>query len=154
MAELKSDLAARTRQWCERQQREIDSNIELLRTRPQDVSLQYLYDAPVVFIDSDSIPTTKTRRQADRLFTERIMQASKFKTSKIEDKKRHWQQVLHAAKKAIHNDGTIAVRRNVAHADFSRIRLQVIECAVETGLLWERRSKPGSPKMTRIVPTV
>jgi hypothetical protein len=40
----------------------------------------------------------------------------------------------------------------MAHPEFSRIRLQIIECAIEGGLLYGgHRSPPGSPKMSRLL---
>jgi hypothetical protein len=129
-------------------------NIEQLRINPQKVPEPFLYDQPMIPIEDKAKPTNTTKSHADKLFDEKIMKAKEFKTRKIAEKKRHWRQILHAAKKAIHADGTIGVVRNMASGSFSKIRLQVVKCAVETGLLWERKSKPGSPKISRLVPTI
>lgn len=137
-----------THRWCENQ-----SVSGLLKeNRPDEIELVDLYDLWFTFINSKTKITTETRQQADAIFTKIIMQAASFKTHLIKDKKKHWQKIFHAAKQAIHHDGTIAVVRNVNNPYFSGTQVQVIDCAIEQGLFWEHRSKKGSPKMTRIVP--
>ena len=127
--------------------------IKLLRECPHDVPPWILYELRSLSIDLNSEPTAETIRQADKLFEKKIKRASIFRSHKIDDKRKYWHKVFHTAKQAMHGDSTIAIVRNERHPEFSNIRLQVIECAIEKKLLWERRSKPGSPKMSRAVPT-
>lgn len=102
-------------------------------------------------IKDKPVLTTETRRQADLLFASLVEKATKFKRSKLFFKKTYFQGVLHAIKEAVYHEGCIMVDRNNANKN-ATIKLQVIDSAVETGLLKEYRSPPGSPKRSRYWP--
>lgn len=146
MAKKKSRKVTCALRTAERQLR------ELLDLPPEEIPRDAVYNyLKAIAIDPNAKPTAETCRQADLLF-ERIQQASKFKSSKLHDKRLWCQRLLHAAKRAMHHSGCIMHARNKSHPDFSQIRLQVIESAIETGLFLEHRSPPGSPKMSRLLP--
>ena len=150
MKKEKSPLAINAKRRIERRRADRFSQI---RHQPQDLPRNVVYnDLPAISINPAAIPTMETRRQADSLFDSEIKQATTFKSSKIDDKKVHFQQVLHAVKQAIYHGGAILFPRNYAHPDFSKIRKQVLECAIEKGLFWPQYSPPGSPKMSRLLP--
>jgi hypothetical protein len=152
MKKRKRSVASGSRRRREKYLASLKTNIEKLRVRPQEVPLRVLYELPTVFID-DGIPTSRTRRQADLLFQKHIRPTLKKGARKVEQKIQHTRQILHAAKMAMHKDSTIAYPRSRNRPDFSDIRLQIIERLIDKGLFWERRSKKGSPKMSRLVPT-
>ena len=149
----KRSVAAGSRRRREKFLASLKTNIEKLNVCPQEVPLKVLYDLPTIFID-DGIPTAKTRRQADLLFQKHILPTLPKGARKVEQRMQHNRQILHAAKKAMHHNTTVANPRRRNHPEFSDIRLQIIERLMEEGLLWERRSKKGSPKMSRLVPTL
>jgi hypothetical protein len=108
-------------------------------------------DLPAFSINLDEQPAAATIRQADTLF-EKVRQATLFKQSKIQSKRQHLRHVLHALKRAMHSQGCVLHPRGKSHPDFSKARLQVIEAMIELELLYEHRSPPGSPKMSRLLP--
>lgn len=124
-----------------------------VKHHPQVIPRVVVYnDLTVLSVDTTNTITTETRRQADILFDKKIKAASVFKSSKVSQKKSYWQQLYHTTKRAMHAGGCIMYSRNVAHPEYSEIRLQVILAAVEGGLLYEHRSPKGSPKMSRLLP--
>jgi len=154
MAKKKRSVAAGSRRRRELYLASLKTNIEKLKVCPQDVPLKALYELPTVFID-DGVPTARTRQQADSLFQKHILPTLPKKGArKVEQKMQHNRQLLHAAKKAMHYNATIANILRRKHPNFSGIRLQIIERFITKGFLWERRSKKGSPKMSRLVPTL
>jgi hypothetical protein len=144
---------ASSRRFRERRLEQLKNDIEKLKYAPQDISPRRLYELPTIFID-EGIPTAKTRQEADFLFQKYIVPLLPKGARKVGEKMQHLRQLLHAAKKAMYDNGTIANIRRRGHPNFSLIRLQIIERLIQKGLFWERRSKGGSPKMSRLVPTL
>lgn len=123
-----------------------------VRHNPTDLPLWFIYNKmPVVAFDNDVVPTMETRRQADILF-EKFQQTPSFKPYKVQQKREHAARFLHALKKSMHKRGCILNPHCRNHPDYSKIRQQIIECAIEVGLVYEIRSPKGSPKMSRILP--
>ena len=133
--------------------RDREERQRLVRKDPQSVPRWAVYEQlPAFSINDRKMPTAETQKHADKLFDERIRQASAFKSSKIEDKRLWFQHLLHTAKRAMYGNGAIQYPRNRNHPDFSKIKMQVVECAIEKGLLHEQRSPKGSPRMSRLLP--
>jgi len=95
-------------------------------------------------------PTMETRRQAETLWNEEISKAACLKPYKLAEKLEYWIHLLHAMKRAMYHRGVVLNPRNYAHPDFAKVRLQVVEAAIERGLLWEQTSPPGAEKMSRL----
>ena len=105
-----------------------------------------------VAIDFAASPTSETRRQADWLFDRKIRQAAAFKSMKEHDKRIFWHRLTNSLKRAIYEHGCVMSPRDHNSKESSHANLQVVECAVEAGLVRDVRSPPGSPKMSRLVP--
>lgn len=119
---------------------------------PSEIPPRVVYNKlKAVAIDPAAKPTMETRRQADILF-EKVQQASVFKSSKVEDKRRYLHNVLHALKSAMYHQGCVMHPRSFHHPGFSKARLQVIEALIEMELVHEQPSPKGSPKMSRLLP--
>ena len=122
----------------------------------------------------DGEPTTETRRQADLLFDRYIKTAASYKAYKEQEKRNFFYVLVHAAKRALYYKGSVVysreIHRNSKLRDQKcgdndprrsgpgpravyRIDLQVIACACESGLFSHYLSPPGSPKMSRLLPT-
>jgi hypothetical protein len=100
----------------------------------------------------DSRPTTKARRQADALFRTRIMKAAGFKAYKLADKQARFRHLYQAALRAVHLGGCVMHPLKPGRDGCTKAHIQVLEAAVETGLLHQHRSPPGSPMMSRYLP--
>lgn len=109
----------------------------------------YNYLAYVV-INCNARLTMETRKQADNFFRDEIL--SRLKGYKQEEKKKYFRYLFHALKEACYWKGCVQIDRDNSKQQ-AAIRLQIIEVAKQTGLFTEYRSKPGSPKMSRLVPT-
>jgi hypothetical protein len=133
---------------------ELKTNIDKLKVSPQDVPLDVLYDLPPVFIDDTTKATRKTRKQANKLFKNYVLPSLPKTSRKRKERIKEMQQIMHAAKMAMTRNTTIANVRNRGNADFSVIRLSIIDRLVEKGFFWERRSKSGKGKMSRLCPTL
>ena len=119
---------------------------------PANIPRRAVYnELPAIAIDPAGQPTEAVRRQADVLF-ERIKRAECFKTHKETDKRAYLENVLHACKQAMHLRGCVLLPRGKSHPEFSKARLQVIEAMIEEEIVYEHRSPPGSPKMSRLLP--
>lgn len=105
---------------------------------------------PAIPLEIGGKITTETRRQGDLLFAE-VCKSPLIKGYKLDDKLRFCQDILYASKRAMHKGGCVRYDRDITKT--SRLQLQVIDAAVEQGFFKEHRSKPGSPKMSRLVPT-
>jgi hypothetical protein len=114
---------------------------------PRDTVYNELH---AVTIDPRTKTTRDTRHQADVLFA-RIQQSVHFRSSKLPEKREFFRQLFHAAKRAMYHGGCIRYSRDLHRPDCSKLRLQVIDAAVDMGLFLEHRSPPGSPKMSRLL---
>jgi hypothetical protein len=108
-------------------------------------------EQPAYFVDSSALPTTETNRQGDLVFT--TLLAALVKGYKIGAKQAFFRLLFHTAKVALYHGGVIAYTRNKNDPGFSEANIQVIEAAVKAKLFDEERSPPGSPKMSRLIPT-
>lgn len=136
-----------------RMRRYVEELCECYESRPEDIPAGIIYnEMPWRTVNMKAEPAMETRRQAEALFDAEIAKASCFKPYKLAQKQEYWVQLVHSLKQAKYARGTVLLPRNVHHPDFARIRLQVVEAAIERGLLWERRSPKGSPKTSRLFP--
>jgi hypothetical protein len=103
-------------------------------------------DMPAVLVSTDSA-SGGAKEVADSLFDEHITRASEYKHRKEPAKREHLADVVQALFRASHSDGCVRYPRRLDET--SRVNLQVIDCAVEAGLIHEFRSPPGSPKQSR-----
>lgn len=121
---------------------------------PDMLSRQAVYQwMPPVWIGEGVEPTSETCRQADLLFDSKIKTQPGYKARKEHEKRLHFQKLFHASKRASYQQGCVVCPRDRERAECSHANLQVVACAVQSGLLDEFRSPPGSPKATRLVPT-
>ena len=136
-----------------RWQKQYKDLLKQVRHHPREIPKVVVYnDLPAISINTTSNMTTETRRQADILFESKIKNASAFKSSKVSDKKEYWQNLFFTLKRTMHKHGTVMHNRNINHPECSKIRLQIIQCAIESRLVFEQRSPPGrSPKMSRLL---
>lgn len=153
MAKRKRRRGEGSKRFRERHLEQLKNDIEKLKYAPQDIPPRRLYDLPTIFID-EGVPIAKTRQEADFLFQKYIVPVLPKGARRIEERIQHLRQLLHATKKAMYHNATIAYSRTRGNPRFSVIRLQIIERLIKKGLFWERRSKKGSPKMSRLVPTM
>lgn len=91
------------------------------------------------------------RRQADLLFDDYLEPL--LQGYKREEKRRAFHYVVHAAKQAYCLQGVVRYSRQHSEPGNSKLKIQVIEAAVKSGLMTEVRSPKGSPSMSRLIPT-
>lgn len=72
---------------------------------------------------------------------------------KQEEKRKLFDALLIATNRAVHEEGVLRYSRNMADPEYSKVRLQVIEAAVASGLFESVKSPKGSPRMSRLIPT-
>lgn len=120
----------------------------------QDVSRHAVYNLmkPIALADDDATPTGETCRQADQLFDSEIKQAPSYRGYKEHEKRRIFQRLVHAAKRACYHHGCVMYSRDREQPGCTSILLQVIQCALERNLFVHHLSPPGSPKMSRLLP--
>jgi hypothetical protein len=118
---------------------------------PQRDARRRVYELPTVEIAIKSKISTDTKRQADRVFAN-LQKNAVLGRYKLPEKKRFWQKVFHAFKRA-HFYGAAVMHSRRKDRSWSRLDQQVIDAAVGAGYAKETRSKPGSPKMSRLEPT-
>lgn len=136
-----------------RMRRYVEQLCECYESRPEDIPPWIVYNKLRPFwVDMKTEPTMETRRQAQALFDDEISKADCFRPYKMAQKQEYWVRVLHWLKRAMYDRGVLLNPRNVHHPDFAKIRVQVLEAAIERGLLWERRSPKGSKKISRVGP--
>jgi hypothetical protein len=132
----------------------------------------YSDDTTPIWIDGT--PTSETCRQADRLFDRFVKTAPAYGGYKEFDNRQFCHRLLHAGKRAAYYNGCIVYSREIHRNKQRELQicgdndppspgparpfvfstdLQVIECCVQSGLFHEERSPPGSPKMSRLIPT-
>ena len=119
-----------------------------LRKDPARISRFSVYNELLAIgISMKALPTAKTVTQAERLFGRLGIGGYK-----ISDKLRFFTALLHTAKLAMHGRSVIMYSRS--SNDKNRFtQLQVIDAAVRAGLFIDHRSPPGSPMMSRLVPS-
>jgi hypothetical protein len=108
-----------------------------------------VYELPTVAIGTVAKVSNDTKRQADRVFA-KLQKLDVLGRYKIPEKQRWWHKVFHALKRAKFHGGTVMFSRRNDRS--SRLNRQVIDAAVKAGYVKETRSKPGSPKQSRLEP--
>ena len=106
------------------------------------------YRMKSILFSQDGKLTTETRKQGDLIYDSLDITGYKETT-----KREILRQLLHTAKIANYQEGIIRYSRNKNGRDYSQIELQIIDKMVEDGYFIEQRSPPGSPKMSRLIPT-
>src|SRR5262249_50283135 len=95
--------------------------------------------------------TTETLRQADRLFDTLVAHSPVLKHKKLAQKRADFQRLFTVGKKADYYGGCVMYPRNHNDPDWSSLRQQVVDAAVDAGVFTEVRSKKGNPKMSRLI---
>jgi hypothetical protein len=118
--------------------------------KPENIPPVVAYnEVPVHFIEWNATLTAETEAQADLAFeTLRPL----LKKSKLFEKRMLWRKLFHAGKKAWHPRACLAVSRAAKDRAF-RIKVQLVRAALAVGFFHLLKSKPGSPKMSRLFPT-
>src|SRR5579862_4435117 len=105
-----------------RKRRTAGASDEAIRSIPRGAVYN---DLPTIPAWSDVRPTTKTRRQADRLFDQKIVNAPSFKHSKVEEKRGLFQRLFHSLIRATYHEGCVMYPRNLNRPECSRAKLQL-----------------------------
>ena len=108
------------------------------------------YLVPSIPLKFDHVPSKTTKLQATELF-KKISRAECFKNSKLPQKLKVIELILHAAKWAMLKNGTIRYSRRNSQPNY-RIIMQVVAAMVEVGLLKETRSARMSNMESRLTP--
>src|SRR5262249_48455319 len=105
------------------------------------------YHLPSVTIDPDAKLTPRCRRHADAIF--RRLRLPGYKQ---DQKRMHCHHLTAAGHHAVWAGGAVRYPRGLHEA--SKAQLQVIDAAVDAGEFHGIRSKKGSPKMSRLIPSM
>lgn len=101
---------------------------------------------PVPVGDSPSFDTSR----ADELFDAEIRSSPLFKNHSVGSKLREW-QCLFISLACAHRANTCVRYPRANNAQATRARRNVVECALDRGLIREERSPAGAPKESRLV---
>jgi uncharacterized protein YbdZ (MbtH family) len=121
---------------------------------PQDIPRDAVYnDMKPISVNTRQKLTEHTMEQADALFDSTITSQARFRNVRVTAKRTYFRSLVQTGQRAMHGHHCIMIPRNKNHPEFSKLRQQVIDCAVDSGLFFEHRSPKGAPKMSRLLPT-
>lgn len=91
-------------------------------------------------------------KRADELFIQVVRQSSQYRPRYEAAKRKFWKRLYWAALKATARAACVRISFNTNDANWCDAHKNVIVSAVEAGLFELVRSKPGSPKSSRLIP--
>jgi hypothetical protein len=115
------------------------------------IPLSVIYnDLPAVWLTRHSKLTHEAIRQADRMF-DRLQSAPSFARWKVQAKREFFIRTLYPSlRQTSHVHGCLVYNKH--RSKTPEIHLQVIQAAAEAGLVRNVVSRPGSPKLSRLLP--